>query len=175
MKKLSHQEILELRKNNSELECLPVCLLLDNIRSSYNVGSLFRLADGAGLEKIILAGITSTPDNPKVGKTALGAEKTVPWEYHVDASRALESLTRSGYHIVVLEHIEESQVYWDVEYPYPLCLVVGNEVNGVDERLMKYADRAIEIPMRGEKNSLNVSTATSIIVYELLRQWGGRG
>jgi len=171
MQKLTHEQILKLRESNKELDRLPVCLLLDNIRSSYNVGSMFRVADGARLERILLTGITSSPDNIKVKKTALGAEETVPWEYHVEAVSAVEKLSRQGYQIIALEHTQNSQVHCEFNYSFPLCLVLGNEVNGVDPKLIAHADDSIEIPMLGEKNSLNVSTAGSIAIYEILRQY----
>lgn len=170
MQKLTHQEILNQRASNKNLDRLPVCLLLDNIRSLYNVGSLFRLADGARLERVLLAGITGTPPHKGIRKTALGADEFVPWEYHVDSLKLAKRLVNSGYQLVVLEHVNSSKVHWNVEYRFPLCLVLGNEVSGVRPEIVELADEAIEVPMNGEKNSLNVAMAAGVAVYEIVRQ-----
>jgi len=175
MHKLTHQEILIERSRNRDLEKLPVCLLLDNVRSLYNVGSLFRLADGARLERILLTGITGTPPQPGLRKTALGADAFVPWEYHVDGLKLAKRLSNEGYQLVVLEHVQSAKIHWDVPYQFPLCLVVGNEITGVREEIVKLADQAIEVPMKGEKNSLNVAMATGIVVYEIVRQYAQLG
>lgn len=170
MQKLSHQEILQERVKNRNLERLPISLLLDNIRSLYNVGSLFRLADGARLERVLLTGITGTPPHSGIAKTALGAEKSVPWEYHVDARKCAERLVHLGYQLIVLEHVKSSRVHWEADYHFPLCLVIGNEIKGVQPDLVHLADETIEIPMKGEKNSLNAAMAAGIVVYEMMRQ-----
>ncbi|MBI4971848.1 MAG: TrmH family RNA methyltransferase [Candidatus Omnitrophica bacterium] len=175
MQKLTHQEILSSRTKNKNLERLPVCLLADNIRSLYNVGSLFRLADGARLERILLAGITGTPPQLGIRKTALGADECVPWEYHVDSVKLAKRLSNLGYQLVVLEHVDSAKIHWEINYQFPLCLIVGNEVSGVRSEIVELADYAIEVPMKGEKNSLNVAMAAGVAVYEMVRQYAQLG
>lgn len=171
MQKLTHQEILSQRANNHTLQRLPVCLLLDNVRSLYNVGSLFRLADGARLERVLLAGITGAPPHAGIRKTALGADEWVPWEYHVDSLRLAKKILNAGYQLVVLEHVKPAKVHWEAQYQFPVCLVLGNEISGVRPEIVELADQAIEVPMKGEKNSLNVAMAGAVAVYEMLRQY----
>ena len=144
--------------------------LLDNIRSSYNVGSMFRAADGAGLKHIHLSGISSTPDNPKISKTALGAEYAVPWTQYADALTAVNILKNKGYRIWALEGGERSQPLFSLVRELsgpPILLAVGNEVSGVDPGILNQCERIISIPMEGYKRSLNVSIAFGIAVYFL--------
>lgn len=175
MKKLTHQEILNQRSGNKSLERIPVCLLLENVRSLYNVGSMFRLADGARLERILLTGVTGAPPHTGIRKTALGAEESVPWEYHVDPLKTVRRLSNSGYRIAVLENARGSKIHWDAAYEFPLCLVLGNEISGVHPEIVEMADQVIEIPMNGEKNSLNVAMAAGIAIYEIKRQYAQLG
>ncbi len=146
----------------------PIYLVLANIRSAYNVGSIFRTADAAGVTKIYLCGITSTPKNPKVLKTALGAEQSIPWEYVQQAGRLLSRLRKTAY-IVALEQTSQSVDYRKIKLPArkSLVLIVGNEVIGITKSLFKYANTIAEIPMYGKKESLNVAVATGIMLYEL--------
>ncbi len=164
MKKLSHQELLA-RQKNQDSERLPFCVILNHVRSLYNVGSIFRTADGVGIEKIWLCGITGFPPDTQISKTALGAEKSVPWEYVKEARECVLKLKDQGYQIVMLEQAQTSISYVDFEPSTPLCLVLGNEIGGVDEELMKLCDAVIEIPMSGLKISLNVAVAFGIVAY----------
>jgi tRNA G18 (ribose-2'-O)-methylase SpoU len=144
--------------------------LLDNIRSTFNVGSIFRASDGAGLRRLHLCGITPTPDNPKVAKTALGAEVTVDWSYHLNAIQAAQSLKAQGFSICALEATADSCSIFQapaVLFSSPLLLVVGNEVTGVDPELLDLSDAVLSIPMQGKKESLNVSIAFGIAAYTL--------
>ena len=172
MRKLSHQELLQ-RQQNQNGEKLPFVVVLNHIRSLYNVGSIFRTADGAGVEKIWLCGVTGKPDTSRtrIEKTALGAEKTVSWEYRSDALSLLRELKRSGYQIVFLEQTHQSVPYQEVVPKFPVCLVVGNEISGVSDELLTLCDAAIEIKMAGLKNSLNVTVAFGIIAYHFRNEF----
>lgn len=142
-------------------------VLLNNVRSLYNVGSIFRTADGAGVDKIILTGITANPPRKEISKTALGAEETVPWEYAEDPTEVVRKLKKGGFRIVVLEQSNASVDYRNVEYRFPVCLVIGHEREGVERKIIDEADIVIEIPMRGKKESLNVSVAFGVAAYEI--------
>ena len=163
MQKLTHQELVERQKNQSSSQ-IPFTVVLNNIRSLYNVGSIFRTADGVGIEKLWLCGITGTPDSERerIEKTALGAEKTVPWEHSGDILAVLRNLKQCGYQIVLLEQTKESVPYQEFEPKPPVCLVVGNEISGISDELLALSDAAIEIEMAGQKNSLNVAVAFGI-------------
>ena len=143
-------------------------LILPNIRSAHNVGAMFRTADGAGVDKIYLTGYTPCPPHPRLDKVSLGAEKAVKWEYCKQTGRLLGKLKKMGYNIVALEQTEKSQNIFVWEPKFPLALIVGNEKTGVEKNLLKYCDEAVEIPMCGIKQSLNVSVATSIALYRIL-------
>ncbi len=146
-------------------------LFLDNTRSLYNVGSIFRTADGAGVRKLHLCGITATPDNKRFDKTALGAN--LPWEYHMNGVDAVQRLKNEGYQVWALEEAPESvDLYADRPKLDPdgkTVLVLGNEVMGVDPGILELCDKTLMIPMRGEKKSLNVTIACGIAVYSLLQ------
>lgn len=143
--------------------------LLDNIRSLQNVGAFFRTADGAGFDKIYLAGITGMPPRKEISKTALDAELHVPWEYYEDVFSALEVLKKQDVKIVVLEQDKRSIDFREFQpnENESYCIVVGNEINGVNPKIIEMADIVLEIPMRGMKKSLNVATAGGIIAYQL--------
>lgn len=149
----------------------PVVLVLDNIRSAFNVGSMFRTAETAGCTEIITCGITCHPPHPKLRKTALSSTDSVPFRHFDDTMVAMETLKSEGYKIVAMETTSRSQVYTDIDYPLKVALVVGNEITGVDSRCMDLADYIAEIPTYGVKNSLNVASAAPIVVFEVLRQW----
>jgi tRNA G18 (ribose-2'-O)-methylase SpoU len=175
MRKLLHDELAAARL--SPVEALaaarhPVALLLDNIRSLYNVGSLFRTADGALAGRLYLAGHTPRPPRPEIDKTALGATATVPWEHHARPADAVAAARTAGYTICVLEHTTESRPYHEVPRSrFPVCLVVGNELTGVSPEVIDAADMAVEIPMYGSKQSLNAAVAGGIALFELVRIW----
>lgn len=142
--------------------------LLDNVRSIYNVGSIFRAADGAGIGSIHLCGITATPEHPKVVKTALGAEAAVPWHYHRNGVDAAGALKAGGRQLWALESGRRSQSLFSVGTDpdgAPVVLVVGNERAGVDPGILELCDRLLYIPMQGVKASLNVATAFGIAAY----------
>ncbi len=148
----------------------PLFLMLHNIRSMWNVGSMFRTADAAGIEKMILTGYTATPPRKEIDKTALGAQNSVLWEYHADPLEALLALRGEGVKIFGLEITEGSRSYTTVDAgEFPICLVVGNEVDGLDDDLLRLCDGVLEIPQYGTKHSLNVAVAAGIVLFELVR------
>lgn len=144
-------------------------LVLYNIRSRHNVGSIFRTADGAGVDKIYLSGITPAPPHPKIAKTALGAEKYIPFEKSFQTLRTLKKLKNKGYQIYALEQSKKSIPYLKFKPKFPCALVLGNEVKGLPSRILKIADKILEIPMYGRKKSLNVSVAAGIICFEIIK------
>ena len=154
------------------LERPPLTLVLDNLRSAFNVGSLFRTADCLRAEKVILCGITAHPPHAKLNKTAVGTQEYVPWEYHPTIVGAVEKLKERGVHVAALETTSISQPYHKIAYPSPLALVVGNEALGVSREVLDLADTIVEIPLKGFKNSLNVAVATGIVAFQVLHSWG---
>ena len=148
---------------------LPISILVENVRSVHNVGSIFRSADGFGACKIYLSGFTAYPPREDLSKTALGAENSVPWEHFKNPIDAAEHILKNGQELVLLEQTMKSKSLYDLDYPFPLCFIVGNEVNGVSEELASLATIHVEIPMRGIKQSLNVSVATGVAGYEFSR------
>ena len=150
---------------------LPVCVLLENVRSLYNVGSFFRTADAVALEKLYLAGITGRPPQNMITKTALGAEETVPWEYGARAENLIAGLRTGGREIVAIETSVHAVDLFDWRPRFPVCVMFGHETDGLTESTAAMADTHIRIPMLGRKHSLNVASAGSVILYELLRKY----
>ncbi len=171
------------REDRHEPLHLPAAVLLDNVRSMYNVGAFFRAADGVGLEKLCLCGITAHPrlgshSKKAISKTALGAEETVRWEHDWDAVRVAEGLRRSGYEIAAIETKPDGGADLGVDLyawqpRFPVCVMFGHEVEGLRPELLAMADAHVRIPMMGQKKSLNVATAGGVVLYELLRKWRG--
>ena len=148
----------------------PITVVLDDVRSLYNVGSILRTSDAALVERVVCTGITGTPDHRRVHKTALGAQDTVAWAYEEDPLRVVRRLRRRGYTLAVLEITDAPTATTAVEARhFPLCLVVGNELHGVREALVEAADLALEIPQYGAKHSLNVAVAFGVAVFDLVR------
>jgi tRNA G18 (ribose-2'-O)-methylase SpoU len=150
---------------------LPVSVLLDNVRSAYNVGAFFRAADGAGISKLHLCGITGHPPANAITKTALGAEETVDWDHTWDAVALVEALRAQGHEIAAIETTPQSVDIFDWTPRFPVCVLFGHEVDGLRPELANLADTHIRIPMLGVKHSLNVATAGGIVMYELLRKY----
>ena len=174
IRKLTYEEIQQSRPGAEQLQIMPrrpVSVLLDDVRSLHNVGAIFRTADGVHLEKMFLCGITGTPPRAEIRKTSLGAEESVPWEFHQNPLPVIGELREKGYQIVVLEHTSASQDYRQAKYHFPLCLIVGHEFHGIRDELVEAADLAIEIPMHGIKQSLNVSVAFGVAIYEIISHW----
>jgi len=151
-------------KNSKRLHV--VC---DDLRSLYNVGSIFRTADGLGIEKIWLCGITGTPNQSGLKKVSLGAEDSVAWEHVKNSWRLVDKLKKQGFQIVALELTKDSQDVKLFKSKFPLALIIGNEVSGVSDVLLRRADQVIHIPMRGIKESFNVSVAFGMTAYQLMK------
>ena len=151
--------------------CMPAYALLDNIRSAWNVGSMFRTADAAGLSGLYLCGMTATPPRTDLEKTALGSSVSVPWDYWADSTAAVHRLRDAGVQVVAVEVSPEAAPYDGFAYRFPVCFVVGHEVGGVRSEILAAADATVAIPMWGRKDSLNVAVSFGILVFELRRRW----
>jgi tRNA G18 (ribose-2'-O)-methylase SpoU len=173
MKKLKLDELgrisVDQFKNTNKI---PVCILLDNVRSLHNVGSAFRTADAFLIEKIILTGITGKPPHREIEKTALGATESVDWVYYEKPEDAVSGLKESGYRIVAVEQTTESIPLQKFTVPETekICLVFGNEINGVSEEVIALTDLALEIPQAGTKHSLNISVCVGIVIWEIFKR-----
>lgn len=154
-----------------DIAALPVTILLDNVRSMYNVGAFFRTGDAAGIEKLYLCGITSHPPQRAISKTALGAEETVPWSHSWEPIPVLAELRARGYEIAAVETSVHAVDLFDWVPRFPVCVVFGHEVEGIRPEVSDVCDTHVRIPMLGVKHSLNVATAGGVVVYELLRKY----
>jgi 23S rRNA (guanosine2251-2'-O)-methyltransferase len=154
---------------------LPVAVLLDNVRSMYNVGAFFRTADAAAVEKLYLCGITGHPPKHAISKTALGADDTVPWEHAWEPLPVVEKLRARGYELAAIETTVHAVDLFDWSPRFPVCLVFGHEVEGVRPEISSLCDTHVRIPMLGAKHSLNVATAGGVVIYELLRKYRALG
>lgn len=173
MKKLTMMELgrlstVEFRKAKK----IPVVLLLDNVRSLHNVGSAFRTADAFACERLILTGITGKPPHREIHKTALGATESVTWEYFTEAAEAVSALKKEGYRIVIIEQTTESVSLesFPLNDDGKVCVVFGNEINGISDEILALADAAVEIPQAGTKHSLNISICVGIVCWELFKR-----
>lgn len=151
---------------------MPVTVVLDNVRSLNNIGSIFRTADGFACAGIALCGISATPPSPEIHKTALGAEDSVDWRYFATTADAVATLRAEGHTIVCLEQVKGSVSLVDfrIEPGRKYALVAGNEVDGVDQKIVDIADICLEIPQSGTKHSLNVSVSTAVALWEFYKQ-----
>lgn len=175
MRKLNYNEILELRKTKEEVETStkhPIVVMLHNIRSNYNVGSLFRTCDSAFVEELLLIGYTPHPPKDEIHKTALGATETVKWRYFETPINVIKEYKEKGYKIAAVEITNEKKYYHSLEkQDFPLVLILGNEITGIDDEVIDLCDFSLEIPMYGLKHSLNVSIAAGIVIYESVRKF----
>lgn len=173
MKKLKLDELGRITVDEfRDAEKIPVCVVLDNIRSLHNVGSAFRTADAFRIETIFLTGITGTPPHREIQKTALGATESVHWKYVENPLEAITELKTAGYKVIIVEQTTES-IPLHLFHPVSgekYVLVFGNEVNGVSEELVSVGDIAIEIPQVGTKHSLNISVCLGIVTWEMFRK-----
>ena len=150
---------------------MKIHIVLDNIRSAFNVGSIFRSADGSGsVEKIYLCGITADIDNPKLEKTALGALDIVKSEHYDTTMDAIQEIKDKNIPIYCIELTDDAEHFQRVRYPEEVAIVLGHEKNGVDDKVLDICDKKIMVPMRGFKESLNVANCASIILYEITRE-----
>jgi len=150
---------------------LPVAVLLDNVRSMYNVGAFFRTADATAIEKLYLCGITGRPPKKEISKTALGADVTVPWEHTWEAGELIRGLRGRGYEIAAVETSTHAVDLYDWTPNFPVCVAFGHEVEGLRPEIAALCDTYVRIPMLGTKHSLNVATAGGVVMYELLRKY----
>ena len=169
-------KITELNRISAEefkkADKLPLVVILDNVRSLHNIGSVFRTSDAFRVECIYLCGITATPPHPEMHKTALGAEFTVDWKYVDNAVEAVDNLRREGYVVYSVEQAENSIMLEDMrlEQGKRYAVVLGNEVKGVQQEVIDHSDGCIEIPQYGTKHSLNVSVTAGIVIWDLFKQ-----
>lgn len=173
MKKLTTLEMNRLSPEQYEkAEKIPLVVVLDNVRSQHNVGAVFRTADAFRLQEIVLCGITSTPPNTEIHKTALGAELTVNWTYSKDTLQAVRNLQTDGYQVLAVEQAHGSTLLQDFQARKgeKYAIVLGHEVFGVQQAVVDEADGCIEIPQYGTKHSLNVSVTAGILIYTLATQ-----
>ena len=149
-------------------EKLPVVVVLDNVRSMHNIGSIFRTSDGFSIESIALCGITAQPPHREIEKTALGATQSVDWNYFETTLDAVRSLRKDGYEILAVEQASNSTMLntFSPALDKKYALILGNEVNGVDEEVMKEIDKCIEIPQFGTKHSFNITIAAGIVLWD---------
>ncbi|MBI3385792.1 TrmH family RNA methyltransferase [Candidatus Gottesmanbacteria bacterium] len=150
----------------------PITIILDNVLDTYNVGSIFRLADAVAAEKVILCGQTLTPPNSRIKKASINTTGWVNWEYKATAKAAIEELKsrEPEMKIVAVEQDKRSKPFYQVRYEFPLAIVVGNETYGVSREVLDMADAIVELPMWGINTSLNVMVSTGIILYEIMKQ-----
>jgi 23S rRNA (guanosine2251-2'-O)-methyltransferase len=172
MQKLSMEELN--RKSVEEFkrsEKTPVIAVLENIRSAYNVGSVFRTADAFLLEAIYITGYTALPGHKEIKKTALGAEESVEWKHFANAAEAIEVLKTNGYKVYAVEQVVDSLQLQDVEFTSKekIAVIFGNEVTGVEQDTIALCDGCIEIPQLGMKHSLNIATAAGVVLWEIIR------
>ncbi len=153
------------------LAALPVSILLDNVRSMYNVGAFFRTADAAAIEKLYLCGITAHPPKGAITKTALGADETVPWEFAREPAPLLDAARARGCELAAIETSVHAVDLFDWTPRFPVCVVFGHEVDGIRPEVSARCDTHVRIPMLGLKHSLNVATAGGVVMYELLRKY----
>ena len=152
-----------------------VIVVLDNVRSLYNTGAFFRTADGCGVDKLVLCGITPRPDQGSrqrraIAKTALGAEDAVSWEYEPDTAMAIDKAASAGYHVAAVENSATAVDLYRWEAPEAVCLVFGHETGGVAPAIADRIATHVRIPMLGQKRSLNVASAAAVVLYELMRR-----
>ncbi|EHQ43147.1 RNA methyltransferase [Myroides odoratus] len=173
MRKLANSELD--RKSVDEFKTsdkTPIIVVLDDVRSLHNIGSVFRTCDAFLVEKVYLCGITATPPNKEIHKTALGATETVAWEYAKDVVEVVERLKAEGVSVQAIEQVENSVMLNDfqIEDGQKYALVFGNEVKGVSQGVVDLSDGVIEIPQIGTKHSLNIAVSTGIVIWDLFQQ-----
>ena len=174
MRKLKITELNRMSVNEfKESHKMPLVVVLDDVRSLHNVGSVFRSSDAFRVESIYLCGITAVPPQPEIHKTALGAEDTVDWKYYQSAVEAVDNLKADGYKVFAIEQVEGSVMLDKLELDFTdkYAVVLGNEVKGVQQEVVDHCDGCIEIPQYGTKHSLNVSVTAGIIVWEFANRY----
>jgi len=176
MRKLANSELGRLSPEKyRQSQKFPLIIVLDNVRSLYNIGSVFRTADAFRVEAIYLCGITATPPHREIRKTALGADETVSWKYFENTEDAIRDLHAGGWKIIAIEQADESVPLHQFSFnkDEQLALVFGNELSGVSDAAIKLADGCIEIPQSGTKHSLNIAVSVGVVVWEIWRRFKG--
>ncbi len=173
MRKLLNSELNRLNPEEFKVaKKIPLIIVLDNVRSQHNVGSVFRTADAFLVEAIYLCGITASPPNPEIHKSALGAENVITWKYFSNTLEALQELKEAGYTVIAIEQVEEavelSQFKAKVKNKY--AIIFGNEVKGIGQDVVDTSDCSIEISQFGTKHSLNISVTAGIVIWEFFKQ-----
>jgi len=171
MRKLSMEELG--RKSVEEFKespKTPVIAVLENVRSAYNVGSVFRTADAFLIEAVYITGYTAKPPHKEIKKTALGAEETVDWKYFLKSNEAVQTLKQNGYRVFAVEQVENSISLEKFDPTSKIAVIFGNEVSGVEQSTIALCDGTIEIPQLGMKHSLNIATAVGVVLWELVRK-----
>ena len=172
MKKLKNKDLQRINiEEFKSAEKIPITIVLDNVRSALNVGSVFRTSDAFLIENIILCGITATPPNKEIRKAALGATDSGRWEYSENTMEAVSQLIEKGYYVVGVEQADRSTLLNEFELPQkPIALIMGNEVNGVAQEVINSCNEVIEIPQFGTKHSLNIAVTTGIVIWDLWKK-----
>ena len=172
MRKLKNNELERISVDEfKNAKKTPITIILDNVRSAFNVGSIFRTSDAFLIKKIILCGITSVPPNKEIRKAALGSTKSVEWEYANNTIEVIENLKEKGFYVIAIEQTENSNPLNKFNVPeQPLAIILGHEINGVSQEAVDKCNEVIEIPQFGTKHSLNISVATGIVIWELWKK-----
>lgn len=167
MDELNRKTVEEFKRT----EKIPVIAVLENIRSAYNVGSVFRTADAFLLNAIYITGYTCIPPHKEIKKTALGAEETVDWKHFSNATEAIRSLKKVGYKVYAIEQVMNSLPLQQIDFKHneKIAVIFGNEVTGVEQETIMQCDGCIEIPQLGMKHSLNIATAAGVVLWEIVR------
>ena len=169
MRKLKNKDLQRINIEEFKIaKKTPITIVLDNVRSALNVGSVFRTSDAFLIEKIILCGITATPPSKEIRKAALGSTDSVNWKYVKNTTEAVQQLIKKGYHVVGIEQAEKSTLLNKFELPKkPIAIIMGNEVNGVSQEVIDICHEVIEIQQFGTKHSLNISVTTGIVIWKI--------
>ncbi len=172
-RKYSFEELKQQSMSLSQLKespRLPLYVIVENVRSLYNVGSIFRTADGLRFSQIILTGYTGRPPREEIDKAALGAVETVPWMEYDTSAEGIKILKKNKIPVIGLEQTEKSIDFQEFDYSFPSAIILGNEFNGIDQATLDMCDACVSLPMLGIKHSLNVGTAFGVIAYEMFKQ-----
>jgi 23S rRNA (guanosine2251-2'-O)-methyltransferase len=172
MKKLKNKDLQRINIDEFKIaEKTPITIVLDNVRSALNVGSVFRTSDAFLIENIILCGITAIPPNKEIRKAALGSTDSVNWKYIKNTTDAVQQLIKDGYYVVGIEQVDKSTSLNEFQLPKkPIAIILGNEVNGVDQQAIDLCDEVIEIPQFGTKHCLNIAVTTGIVIWDLWKK-----
>ncbi len=169
-------KVVEVRqgdRSSTEIEQLPVVIVLDRLRSAHNVGNIYRLAEICGIREIITCGYTATPPHPKLAKTARGCDELIATRHMPSAEAATRTLIDEGYHCWGVETVPESPTIWKADFQYPLALILGNEALGISPEVLALCENCVHLPVYGTKNSLNVGNCAAVVLYEIIHRLRG--